>query len=521
MALPSKRLGAEKWIDTRHGRRRLALGAIVLALFQISVLLIAIATSDSASIDGADDPTPPPALVPTSTPQTVATAVPQPTSSPVPSRFIATLTPLPTTAATAMQTPISTATPTRPATATPTPTATAVPTRTATVTPTPTAAATPTPTVTAVAIQVTAQSTGIASALRSEMGRSRSNPYPFGSTVTSPEWEIQVSQVIRGDEAWNLIQEASEYNDPPRDGNEYILIGLTARYTGSGQGDVSVADFAITGSRGVLWHPLSGDVSSAGGVSVYRDSGVSKAPEPSIEATLLSGGTSKGWVLFELTEGESGLILLHGKGRGEYGVGIGGYASAPIVSSISNINLDEDIRYISVQENSSVGLQAELRLPSATNIGTSPERPAPIGSKATNSYFELEVLEYRRGEGVREILEGIAHETYPLDPGMEFVAVRIRARSVDESRYVTAINGSMFRSAGERRKVYDTPIAAILDSPADGLSAALYPGAAYEGWVVVQAGVGEEELLVVFEPSPFYEPFIRVGAPERRYLAIS
>ena len=140
-AIPTKRTGEEKWIDTRQGRRRLALGAIVLAVFQISVLLIAIGTSD-----GVDDPSPSPTSALISSPQPVETEVLQSTSSPESSRP-ATLTPLPTRASAAVQAPITTATPTPSATATPSPTPTAVPTPTATATPTPTTAATLTPTV--------------------------------------------------------------------------------------------------------------------------------------------------------------------------------------------------------------------------------------------------------------------------------------------------------------------------------------------------------------------------------------
>ena len=65
----------------------------------------------------------------------------------------------------------------------------------------------------------------------------RSNPLPFGDTITVKEniyddsfnsyeslVEITLLEIIRGDEAWALIQEENMYNEPAEEGFEYAIV---------------------------------------------------------------------------------------------------------------------------------------------------------------------------------------------------------------------------------------------------------------------------------------------------------
>jgi len=59
-----------------------------------------------------------------------------------------------------------------------------------------------------------------------------SNPFPFGFEVPMVRTDedisfvVKVEEVIRGDEAWSIIYKANQFNDPPPDGFEPILVKI-------------------------------------------------------------------------------------------------------------------------------------------------------------------------------------------------------------------------------------------------------------------------------------------------------
>ncbi len=89
-----------------------------------------------------------------------------------------------------------------------------------------------------------------------------SNPYPLGSyanlVLTTSEGEevefkFKVEEVIRGDEAWSVIERANMFNDPPPDGYEVILIKINVKNISSaGFLDIQKYDLAIATKGNVL-----------------------------------------------------------------------------------------------------------------------------------------------------------------------------------------------------------------------------------------------------------------------------
>ena len=83
-------------------------------------------------------------------------------------------------------------------------------------------------------------------------------------------------------------------------------------------------------------------------------------------------------------------------------------------------------------------------------------------------------------------------------PGMEFVAVKLRARyiaTVDEPPgHIFDLD---FGVIGESNVTYDPP---VVDEPAPALNVYLYPGGEYEGWMILQTREGSMELVLVFLP---------------------
>lgn len=59
---------------------------------------------------------------------------------------------------------------------------------------------------------------------------SRANPYPIGTELSSSEWTVVINGVDL--DATEAVLAENEFNDPPEDGNLYILVNLTVSYTG-------------------------------------------------------------------------------------------------------------------------------------------------------------------------------------------------------------------------------------------------------------------------------------------------
>src|SRR5699024_4362558 len=60
---------------------------------------------------------------------------------------------------------------------------------------------------------------------------SRDNPLPIGSTVSDSEWDVTINSVDLN--ATDAIMAENPLNDAPADGNTYIMVEVSATYTGT------------------------------------------------------------------------------------------------------------------------------------------------------------------------------------------------------------------------------------------------------------------------------------------------
>lgn len=131
----------------------------------------------------------------------------------------------------------------------------------------------------------------------------RSNPLPFGDTITVKEniyddsfnaydssFEITLLEVIRGEEAWKLIEAGNMFNEPAEEGQEYVLVKAKGSLTESETED----DF--------LWvSSMNFDFVSSGG-EVYD--WVSVVTENEFEKELYNGGTVEGYISGQVKTGD-------------------------------------------------------------------------------------------------------------------------------------------------------------------------------------------------------------------------
>ncbi len=141
-----------------------------------------------------------------------------------------------------------------------------------------------------------------------EVGFSRSNPAPIGTTVDlsyqyfskTYYFRITVTQVVRGSQAWSMLQEANMYNSPANAGFEYVLAKIRFEYylgpTPDTQYSLSTIDFDAISKSGVTYNPC-----------------FAVQPEPSLTTSLYPGASHEGWATFQVFIEDSGPLLAFGR----------------------------------------------------------------------------------------------------------------------------------------------------------------------------------------------------------------
>ena len=117
-----------------------------------------------------------------------------------------------------------------------------------------------------------------------QIGLSPDQPAPFGKTAVTDDWQISIQEVIRGEDAWAIILDTNQFNDPPPHGMEYLLIKVRGRYIGTDEGPHNL-------SRYDFW--LLDDTDAE-----YEIPSVVH-PEPELYFELFPGGEVEGWIVMQ------------------------------------------------------------------------------------------------------------------------------------------------------------------------------------------------------------------------------
>ncbi|NUM48200.1 MAG: DUF4352 domain-containing protein [Anaerolineales bacterium] len=283
----------------------------------------------------------------------------------------------------------------------------------------------------------------------------------MSEVVSAPNWDVSVLEVVRGEPAWQAIQAANQFNEPPSEGMEYISIKLHVKstYADSDEHSIGGADFALTGDQYIKYR----------GASVVE-------PDPSLDAQLFTGGETEGWISFQVKVGEGNLIL--------------------IVDELLSFE-DERFRFIALDENATLSVPEELKSIEPTELGTERTSPAPKDQIVITEDWEVSIVEVIRGEDAWTMVQEANQFNDPPDEGMEYIAVKVHVRNISTDDQSTSIDSFYFKTTGSASVLYDLP--SVVD-PEPALDANLYPGGEFEGWIIVQVAIGETNVILVFEP---------------------
>lgn len=135
---------------------------------------------------------------------------------------------------------------------------------------------------------------------------SRSNPAPVGTAQTiniesySGDYSttITVTEVIRGADAWTMIQEANRYNSEPTSGTEYIVVKVKA--------DLISAE----NDRSVSFSEYSFDCFNAQGTEYQNVSVVD--PSPEFSGSIYAGGSMEGYIVVSVDETDTAPRIVYG-----------------------------------------------------------------------------------------------------------------------------------------------------------------------------------------------------------------
>lgn len=129
----------------------------------------------------------------------------------------------------------------------------------------------------------------------------RENPVPLGQSAdVGGGWTLTVNSVNLN--ANDEVAAANEFNEPPPDGDVYVVVNITATFNGEGS-DTAGVDIAALGEG-------TNAVSGAGTSEKYA-----VAPDPIYDGfvEVFSGGTTEGNVVLEVPTADIDTLVLIGQ----------------------------------------------------------------------------------------------------------------------------------------------------------------------------------------------------------------
>jgi hypothetical protein len=152
-----------------------------------------------------------------------------------------------------------------------------------------------------------AQTPGSAPSLAAPAGSTLTDIVECGEGYTSHElydMKIALLEVIRGEEAWKRIREASSANKPAESGSEFVLARVRFEYQ-------------ARALPGLCVHPLLPEqfmAYSADGED-YRPASV-VPPKPEMRKELKSGESFEGWLAFMVAQQDKAPLMSYSAGTG-------------------------------------------------------------------------------------------------------------------------------------------------------------------------------------------------------------
>lgn len=145
---------------------------------------------------------------------------------------------------------------------------------------------------------------------------SRSNPAELGETLPISVKDVfddysgtlSITQVIRGEQAWKMVQEIEPLNEEPKPGYEYLMLMAKITVTEMAEPDttatLSSSDFTLVSTSGETY-----------------DEPMIILPRPMLDGSVYLGSSREGWVTLEVKKSDkTPLVVFERRYKGTGGV---------------------------------------------------------------------------------------------------------------------------------------------------------------------------------------------------------
>ena len=131
------------------------------------------------------------------------------------------------------------------------------------------------------------------------------SPYPVGESALlvkggELEFEVSITNILRGADAMNFIKRANQFNDPPPPGFEFVVVKANVHYTGKEAGVLELTE--------EYWNIVTQG-------RVFDRTNKPSSPcclKPPFEISLLSGGEAEGYMAWPIHQDDSNPLLVFG-----------------------------------------------------------------------------------------------------------------------------------------------------------------------------------------------------------------
>lgn len=279
---------------------------------------------------------------------------------------------------------------------------------------------------------------------------------PIGQAGVAGPWQMQVGTVQTGEEAATAIATASAANRERGDGEQFVLVEVTATNTGDRVHALDPGDFALAGNG---W--------------VGRMSGL-VAPDPQLAGTVEPGASLTGTVALAGPVDGSALVLLYDS------LTLGGnWADAAFALS------------------DGATVPAPAGEPAPTEAGTDVGSPVPIGESVATGDWRITVAEVVVGDPVYDLYPDSDYRTTALgrvqagdlsdadgDSAAGWVAIRVSVTNTGDAATGAYLSAEAFTLAQQDSE--PLPNGLFLTAPAPEAEGWYASGQTREGWVVFE-----------------------------------
>jgi|GEM_PF-4232823 len=290
-----------------------------------------------------------------------------------------------------------------------------------------------------------------------EPGSSRSDPFPPSTELRFEHWAVVITDVVYGEEAVRIIDATNPLNALPRIEHTYLIATVQLTNISAGpepRNTLTAIDLRVTGDQ----HRL------------YRQAPAVPPHPPGNE--VLPGEQAEVQFVFEIGLDEENLLLQVQEG--------------PLHP-----------RFVAVAAGTTLTPAPDLDRITPNEAGRQRTAPALLGETVITDEWEVTLVEVVRGADADALVQAVNALNPEAPPGMEYVALQLRARLVDrrEPDMIRHIDSAFLEIIDAQSITYERP---LVMPPTPIFAADLFPGGVVEGWAVVSIPTDAEEVALIF-----------------------